>query len=107
MPSTGSRGASSNPSVSRIASEAALGDSGAVSPSRIRFSQDSVSATFRDGSSVDDLVLGLRSGAVDPASVPPIRVFEQGGEWFALDNRRLFAFQEVGVDIPYVQGNAS
>ena len=85
------------------ATNSALGESGAASPSRIRFSQDSVSATFRGGSSVDDLVSGLRSGAVDPASVPPIRVFEQGGEWFTLDNRRLLAFQEAGVDIPYVQ----
>lgn len=87
----------------RFATNSALGESGAVSPSRIRFSQDSVSATFRDGSSMDDLVSGLRSGAVDPASVPPIRVFEQGGEWFTLDNRRLLAFQEAGVDIPFVQ----
>lgn len=90
----------------RPATKAGLGESCAVGPSRIRFSQDSVSATFRDGSSVDDLVSGLRSGAVDSASVPPIRVFEQGGEWFTLDNRRLLAFQEGGCGHPVCAGNA-
>jgi hypothetical protein len=33
--------------------------------------------------------------------MPAIRVFERGGEWFTLDNRRLAAFQRGRVDIPF------
>jgi hypothetical protein len=70
-------------------------------PGAIRFSQSSVSATFRDGSTISDLAAGLRSGAVDPTSVPPIRLLDQGGTLFTLDNRRLLAFQQAGVGVPY------
>lgn len=36
-----------------------------------------------------------------PADLPPIRVFEQNGGLYSLDNRRLFAGQYAGVKLPY------
>lgn len=78
-----------------------LAESGTLSPAGIRFSQNSISGAFRDGGSVKQLAADLRSGAVDPSSIPPIRVLERGGNVYTLDNRRLAAFQEAGVDVPY------
>jgi len=69
----------------------------------IRFTQDSISATFKDGSSVDDLINGLKSGKISPDDVPAIRIFEKDGVIYSLDNRRLYAFKEAGIDnINYV-----
>lgn len=78
-----------------------LADEGVVNPFSLRFTQNSVSPNFGAGGPIDDLAAGLRSGAIDPSSVPGIRVFQRNGEWFSLDNRRLVAFQQAGVDVPY------
>lgn len=70
--------------------------------SEIRFSQNSISSRFKNGSSVDDMITGLRSGTIDPNDVPAIRIFEKDGVLYTLDNRRLYAFQQAGIEnIPY------
>lgn len=71
-----------------------------ANPREIRFTQDSISQNFRDGSSVFDLSESLRTGQVIPSDIPPIRVFERDGNLYSLDNRRLAAFQMAGVDVP-------
>ena len=58
-----------------------------------------ISFIFRDGTSIDDLASGLRSGRIDPNDVPAIRIFERDGIFFTLDNRRLEAFRRAGVNI--------
>jgi RHS repeat-associated protein len=73
-----------------------------IDPATIRFSQNSIKASFDDYGPVDNLIGGLRSGAIDPFSIPPIRLAENGGLLFTLDNRRLYAFQEAGVQVPYI-----
>lgn len=70
--------------------------SGNVDAGSVRFTQSSIS----DGRSVDDLVTGLRNGTVNPASLPPIRTFEVNGQLYSLDNRRLYAYQQAGIDVP-------
>ena len=57
-------------------------------------------ATFRDGTSIDDLAEGLRSGRIRSHDILRIRVFEREGKLFALDNRRLEVFRRAGVDVP-------
>lgn len=57
-------------------------------------------ATFRDGTSINDLAAGLRSGRINPESIPAIRIFEHDGKLFTLDNRRLEAFRRAKVAIP-------
>jgi RHS repeat-associated protein len=72
---------------------------GWIDSSTIRFTQDSISSSFRDGSTVDDLISGLRNGTIDPSTIPSIRIFEVDGQLFTLDNRRLYAFQQAGIPI--------
>jgi hypothetical protein len=79
---------------------ASLPQTGTIDPSLIRFSQDSISPTFRGGGSVEDLTAQLGVG-VDSSTVPPIRIVPKEGQVYTLDNRRLKAFQDAGVPIPY------
>jgi hypothetical protein len=72
-----------------------------IDPFSVRFSQRSVRRTFRDGSTIDELAEGLRSGGVSPESISPIRLVNRGGTYFTLDNRRLEAFRRARVDVPY------
>lgn len=77
-----------------------------MNPSDIRFTQDSISQTFKKGGGlVDDLSAGLKNGTIKPEDVQPIRVFEKDGLTFTLDNRRLYAFQQAGVKIPTVRAS--
>jgi hypothetical protein len=78
---------------------------GFVDPKAIRFSQGSISSRFRDGGTVEELTKSLKNGVIDPNSIPPIRIVEKDGIIFTLDNRRLKAFQDAGVDIPYEKLN--
>src|SRR3954470_21224128 len=72
-----------------------------IDPHEVRFSQDSVKATFRDGGTMDELAEGLKSGSVKPEEVAPIRLFERDGKRFTPENRRLEAFRRAGVHVPY------
>jgi hypothetical protein len=79
----------------------ALPRTGTIDPSKIRFSQNSISATFKEGGTVSDLAAKLKAGTVDPCTIPPIRIVERNGQIFTPDNRRLKAFQEAGIPIRY------
>jgi hypothetical protein len=77
------------------------GEPGYIDPSHVRFTQDDIGAQFRDGRSIDDLAIGLQSGTISPDSIPPIRVVPREGELWSLDNRRLWAFKQAGVKVPF------
>ena len=72
-------------------------------PHSIQFTQESISQRFRDGRPIWDLIEGLKSGRIQPQEVPPIRIFEENGQLYTLDNRRLYAFQQAGKDVPTVE----
>ena len=83
-----------------------------MDPKAIRFSQEYVSPRF--GGRVagrlgpEDLAEALRTGAVRPQDVEPIRVFRDlNGEWWTLDNRRLLAFQIAEERVPTVVVSAN
>lgn len=78
-----------------------LSDIGKIDPSNVKFSQGSISKNFKDGGSVEDLTKGLKDGSISPDDIPAIRVVEKDGKIFTLDNRRLKAFQDAGVEINY------
>jgi hypothetical protein len=83
-----------------IVSDSLLAAEGGVNPKTIRFTQDSISASFKkEGTTLADTIEGLKAGKIDPNSIPPIRTFEQNGKVFTLDNRRLYVFQEAGIPI--------
>ena len=75
------------------------GLNGLANSNLIRFSQSSVSSSFRNGRSIQETIDGLRSGALNPKNLPPIRVFEKDGLYFTLDNRRLFVAHQAGVPV--------
>lgn len=72
---------------------------GLVNPKTIRFTQDSIKSTFKDGRSLRGLIDDLKSGKVTANDLPAIRTFERDSKLYSLDNRRLKAFQEAGVPI--------
>ncbi len=78
-----------------------LPQTGTIDPNKIRFSQNSIKSTFRRGGNIKELTEGLKDGTIDPSSIPPIRIVEKDGEVFTLDNRRLKAFQDTGVAVPF------
>ena len=69
---------------------------------KIRFSQDSIKKEFKDGTTLQTTIAGLRNGSIKPSDITPIRVFEKDGLLYTLDNRRLYAAQQAGVKINYV-----
>jgi len=75
---------------------------GLIDPFQVRFAQDSISAFFRDGRPVQELIDSLLNGTVKPEDVPPIHIGVRDGELWTLDNRRLYAFQQANKPIPYV-----
>ncbi|WP_165952459.1 RHS repeat-associated core domain-containing protein [Kribbella albertanoniae] len=89
--------------VGALAMAGAFSGSGTIDPSKVRFSQASARQTFANGGSVLGLAAQLKAGTVQPSSIPPIRIFQKGGQTYTLDNRRLAAFQKAGVDVPYVR----
>ncbi len=72
-----------------------------INPRLVRFAQNSVKSAFRNGSTIDNTVQGIRSGEVDPAVFPPIRLIEIDGDLYTLDNRRLVVFQKANIPVPY------
>jgi hypothetical protein len=66
---------------------------------KIRFSQDSISAYFKDGNSVESLANSLKSGSVTADEVQPILLVERQKKLITLDNRRLWAFKEAGKEV--------
>jgi hypothetical protein len=44
------------------------------------------------------LISKLRSGEVSPYDIPPIKVVQDNGRLFSIDNRRLLAFNSASVE---------
>lgn len=75
---------------------------GVIDPRVIRYSQNNAKPEFKPPyGSLDDFIDGLRSGVINPADVKPIRIVQRDGNIYTLDNRRLYGFEQAGVDIPY------
>ncbi len=77
-----------------------------IDPAMVRFSQDTISSTFKNGHSLQDAVTSLRNGA-DPQAWAPIRLVDKGGTLFSLDNRRLAVFGAAGIGVPYRMATAA
>jgi RHS repeat-associated protein len=80
---------------------------GFINPKAIRFTQDSIGKNFGEttehaGEAVENLIKGLKKGSIKAKELPAIRIFEKDGKVWSLDNRRLYAAQQAGVDIKYV-----
>ncbi|WLE97264.1 MAG: RHS repeat-associated core domain-containing protein [Candidatus Electrothrix communis] len=76
---------------------------GFIDPSKVKFTQDSIGATFKNGQSIDDVARQLRSAGGDELAkkFPQIRLVEKDGMLYTLDNRRLATFSAGGQKVPY------
>ena len=72
-----------------------------IDPSHVRFTQDRAHIRMGNQQLVDDLSAQLRADPAYAGAVRPVRLFEHDGIIYSLDNRRLSAFQEAGVPMPY------
>ncbi|MEU7012481.1 RHS repeat-associated core domain-containing protein [Streptomyces sp. NPDC046385] len=79
---------------------------GTISPKAVRFSQDSISGSFSDGRSLSQAIDDLAAGRKTANDFPAIRVFQQDGKLYTLDNRRLYVFKEAGVSINFTRAIA-
>jgi hypothetical protein len=61
----------------------------------ILFTQSTISANFKDGSPVQNLVGRIKAGSSSVDDLPTIRVVEIDGKFYSLDNRRLWVLKEV------------
>ena len=79
-----------------------LSESGTIDPKSIKFGQESIGEEFQNGmGKVEDLTKGLKDGSINPSDIPAIRIVERNNSVFTLDHRRLKAFQDAGVDVPF------
>jgi len=79
-----------------------LASSGMIDPSKVRFTQNSIKAKFKDESDVSLMINGLKTGKIKADDIPAIRIYEFDGKLYSLDNRRLYAFQQAGIDVKYI-----
>lgn len=75
-----------------------------IETSVVRFTQSSVSQTLKTGENINDVIGALRGpgGEAIAKGFDPIRIFEQEGQLFTLDNRRLLIFSQAGREVPFV-----
>ncbi len=80
-----------------------LPKTGKVDATAIRFSQEAYSPNFSDGGTVKDLVNDFKKSADHADKVEPIILvkYPKDGQIYSVDNRRLRAAQEAGVEIRY------
>ncbi|WAQ96030.1 hypothetical protein MAR_028720, partial [Mya arenaria] len=64
-------------------------------PSKIRFSQCSISNTFTDGTLIGELVDDIYAGRCFASAVKPIEVSKIREKWYTSDNRRLWVFRQL------------
>ena len=89
-------------SVSESFSNAMLSDK-RMSPRDIAYLNSSIKREFRDGISIYDTMNALKNGCIDTDDIPAITVVEYKDVTYSLNNRRLWAFKESGVeDIPVI-----
>jgi hypothetical protein len=60
---------------------------------KIGFSQSTIKPSFKNGTSVEDCINGIRKGTVSIREFPLIRVVWVNNQYISLDNRRLFVFK--------------
>lgn len=71
-------------------------------PSEIRYTQDSISRRFQNGTLLEEAVEKLVRGESHIDDFPPIRVFREKGIVYSIDNRRLFVFKSLAHRLPHI-----
>ncbi|XP_036369109.1 uncharacterized protein LOC118767871 [Octopus sinensis] len=66
-----------------------------LSPSDIRYTQDSIACKFRNGTTLTETISDLVKGTITPDGIPVISVYLKDGKYYSTDNRRLYVFKEL------------
>jgi len=68
-----------------------------TNPWKISYSKTSIPAHFTNSLSIWKAISDIEKGKLDPNTFPPIRVLKKDDKLVTLDNRRLFVFQNAGL----------
>lgn len=71
----------------------------ALRPADIGFTHGTIAPYFQAGNSIYEAIEQLEDGWIQASSFPAIKVFWHEREWWSLDNRRLYVFQQAGVPL--------
>ena len=80
----------------------AINDSATVwwsNPATIRYTQNTISAKFTNGTAVDSAARSLKKTPAKIDEWPPLLLRKKGGKLMSLDNRRLWVFKHAGVPL--------
>lgn len=64
----------------------------------VRYTQQSINDVFSDGRPVRNMIADLLQDNLWVMEVPVIRVVQDEGVYWSLDNRRLYAFKQAGLE---------
>ncbi|HLX40538.1 MAG TPA: RHS repeat-associated core domain-containing protein, partial [Ktedonobacteraceae bacterium] len=125
QPQAGNGGQGSKPPTTKPTAPSPDGPrSGRANPQNLRHVQDTCT-NQGDGYTVEGNIAGLKAGTISPDDFPPAKIFQKtpemnwgsqtkfgrtgstdnlvDGEWYTLDHRRIYAFQEAGItDAPII-----
>ena len=79
-----------------------VGDSATVwwtNPKTVRYTQDTISAKFTNGTPVDSAARSLKKNPAKIDDFPPLLLRKKGGKLMSLDNRRLWVFKHAEVPL--------
>ena len=68
-----------------------------LDPLSVRFTHDEISARFRDGRWVDQIIEDVLNGLIAASDIPPCHLVRWGSGMYSLSNRRLFVFRVLRV----------
>lgn len=68
-----------------------------LSPASIRYSQDGITASFANGTRIDNAARALVRDPSGADKYDPIRITSRKGKYISLDNRRLWVFRHAGI----------
>ncbi|RUS20773.1 hypothetical protein BC937DRAFT_94421 [Endogone sp. FLAS-F59071] len=69
-----------------------------LDPSQVRYTQENIFDKFTNNIPIKDTLHDILHGFLDADDLPPIRVWLHEGEWYSLDNRRLWVLRRAGVE---------
>ncbi|KAL5266647.1 hypothetical protein ACHWQZ_G003874 [Mnemiopsis leidyi] len=68
-----------------------------LNPMEVRYTNETISAKFQDGRTVDSTIAEIKNGLADINDIPTIKVVQNLGDgtWWSLNNRRLHVFRSL------------
>eukprot|EP00906_Rhabdomonas_costata_P014544 RCo020905 len=78
-----------------------------LSAREILYTQATIKSTFQDGRKLIATYHDLLEGKITVESIPAIRVVRKDNRVYSLDNRRLWVFKKLDVEVPVIEQSLS